>query len=109
MPTGQNAIRDKLYAGLYLQTKQQTRFWGWSKQGWGSLRSDETERSTMGLAAWLRQAHACLDNDESSPLYAENATVSSALATEFDAKQSPRNHRRLEFVCNRRMIGLLVR
>lgn len=109
MPTGQNAIREKLYAGLYLQTQRQTRFWGWSRRGLASLRSDETERSTMGLAAWLRQAHARLDNDETSPLDRESSTVPSQLATEFDAKQSPRNNRRLEFVCNRRMIGLLIR
>ena len=85
------------------------RFWGWSRRGWGSLRSDEAERSTMGLAAWLRHAHARLDNDEVSLLDAENATAPSPLATEPGAKQSPRNNRRLEFVCNRRMIGLLIR
>ncbi|HKV92771.1 MAG TPA: hypothetical protein VJW20_09505 [Candidatus Angelobacter sp.] len=108
MPTGQNEIQNNLYAGLYLQTKRQTRFWGWSRRGWGSLHA-ETERSTMGLAAWLRQAHACLDNDECSPLNAESTTEPLNLATEFGAKQSRRNHRRLEFVCNRRMIGLLIR
>ncbi len=108
MPTGQNEITNKLYAGLYLRTQNQTRFWGWSRRGWGSMHA-ETERSTMGLAAWLRQAHACLDNDESSPLDAENANAPSPLATELDAQQSPHNHRRLEFVCNRRMIGLLIR
>lgn len=109
MPTGQNEIENNLYAGLYLQTKRQMRFWGWSRRSWGSLRTNETERSTMGLAAWLRQAHAYLDNDESFPRDAENATVPSPLATELDAKPLPRNHRRLEFVCNRRMIGLLIR
>lgn len=108
MPTGQNETPNKLYAGLYLQTKQQMRFWGWSRRGWGSLHA-ETERSTMGLAAWLRQAHARLDNDESYLLDAESTTAPQQLATELDAKQSPHNHRRLEFVCNRRMIGLLIR
>lgn len=109
MPTGQNEIHERPYAGLYLQTKRQTHFWGWSRRGWGRLRSDEAERSTMELAAWLRQAHARLDNDESALLDTESATVSSPLATGFDAKPSPRNNRRLEFVCNRRMIGLLIR
>ncbi|HZS25970.1 MAG TPA: hypothetical protein VFB76_01970 [Candidatus Angelobacter sp.] len=108
MPTGQNAVRDKLYAGLYAN-KTANALWGWNSRCWGSMRSDETERSTMGLAAWLLQAHARLDNDDSSPLDAENATVLSPLAIELDAKQSPRNHRRLEFVCNHRMIGLLIR
>ena len=109
MLTPQKDAPVRPFAGLYLRTQSQTRFWGWSSRGWGSLHSTKTERPTMGLAAWLRQAHARLDNDESSPLGIESATVSSQLAAELDAKQPPRNNRKLEFVCNRRMIGLLIR
>jgi len=109
MLTPQKDAPVRPFAGLYLRTQSQTRFWGWSSRGWGSLHSTKTERPTMGLVAWLRQAHARLDNDESSLLDAENATVPSPFATEFDAKQPPRKNRRLEFVCNRRMIGLLIR
>jgi hypothetical protein len=71
--TTEDASKVRLYAGLYLRTKKQTRFWGWGSQGWGSkgwrswrwrsLRAVEGERPWSGLAEWLRQAHARLDRN----------------------------------------------
>jgi len=60
--TSENASKVRLFAGLYMRTKKQTRFWGWGSCGWGSLRAAESERPWAGLAAWLRQAHARLDH-----------------------------------------------
>ena len=60
--TSDNASKVRLYAGLYMRTKKQTRFWGWGSWGLGSLRAAESERPWAGLAAWLRQAHARLDH-----------------------------------------------
>jgi hypothetical protein len=54
------------------------------------------------LAAWLRQAHAELDDPGANE-------APSLTPHEHDARQSPHEHRKLQFVCNRRMIGLLFR
>lgn len=53
MPTRQNEIPNKLYAGLYLQTKQQMRFWGWSRRGWGkpACRDRAFHNGTGGVVA----------------------------------------------------------
>lgn len=64
--TTHNGSKVRLYAGLYVRTKKQTRFWGWCSRGWGSwawgsLRVAEAERPWTGLAEWLRQAHERLD------------------------------------------------
>jgi hypothetical protein len=70
--------KTRLYAGLYIRTRKQTRFWGWGSNGWGrskwgswksgswkseSLCAAEVERPWAGLAEWLRLAHARLDRN----------------------------------------------
>jgi hypothetical protein len=110
MQTPQNEIPARLYAGLYLGTRQQKRFWGWSSRGWGNVSTTEAARPLKTLAAWLRLAHAQLDgNRAGSPATEDTATFP---AIHFDierAGQQSGKNRRFQFVCNRRMIGLLIR
>jgi hypothetical protein len=111
MLTTQDGIRIKLYAGLYLRTQRQTRFWGWGSGGWGRLRTNETERSWAGLAAWLRQAHARLDRIPALlQALPEAGTAPSPAQLLPQAGEQPRRRtrRKLQFVCNRRWIGLLI-
>jgi hypothetical protein len=76
--TTHNGSKVRLYAGLYMRTKRQTRFWGWgwgggarkrwASKGWASLRAAEAdvagpERPWAALAEWLRLAHARLDRN----------------------------------------------
>ena len=76
--TTHNGSKVRLYAGLYMRTKKQTRFWGWGSWGlgskvwaskvWASLRAAEAEaveaeRPWGALAEWLRLAHARLDRN----------------------------------------------
>ena len=69
--TTNNGNKVRLYAGLYMRTKKQTRFWGWGSWGsklWGSLRTAEAEaveaeRPWGALAEWLRLAHERLDGN----------------------------------------------
>jgi hypothetical protein len=61
--TMQEGSKARLYAGLYVRTRKQTRFWGWCSKGWGSLRAVERERPWAGLAEWLRLAHLRLDRN----------------------------------------------
>jgi hypothetical protein len=102
-----NAIPAKPFAGLYLRTRRTARFWGWSNLGWGSLHSAEKERPVTDLAAWLRLAHASLDlpNLPSPP----SASSPAQHVDECEAAQPARTNRRLQFVCNRRMIGWFIR
>jgi len=107
----ENATQIRLYAGLYLRTPRQTRFWGWTSWGWRKLRTLEVERPWAGLAAWLRQAHARLDrNPALLPTVSETAMgpAPAQLVTESDEQPRPRQRRKLQFVCNRRQIGLLI-
>jgi hypothetical protein len=112
MMTLQNTITARLYAGLYLRTQRQMRFWGWSNRGWGSMHSAEAERPVPDLASWLRLAHTTLDRDR-SPLpdlpSAPSAFFPAHHAEEQEAKQQARPNRRFQFVCNRRMIGWIIR
>jgi hypothetical protein len=110
MPIKQNEIAAQPYAGLYMRTQRQTRFWGWSSRGWGSLHSAEAERPVKDLAAWLRLAHASLDG-ERSPVPAPRNMSSATAAAQDDNQFQPqsRKERRLQFVCNRRFIGLVIR
>jgi hypothetical protein len=66
--TTHNGSKVRLYAGLYMRTKKQTRFWGWASKGWARLRAAESEaaeaeRPWAALAEWLRLAHARLDQN----------------------------------------------
>src|SRR6476660_9547000 len=81
--TTNNGNKVRLYAGLFMRTKKQTRFWGWGSWGlgskrwgskvwrskvWGGLRTAESEaaeaeRPWGALAEWLRLAHARLDRN----------------------------------------------
>ncbi len=112
MQMPQNDAPAKPFAGLYLRTQRQTRFWGWSSRGWGSLRDVEAERPVKTLAAWLRLAHERLDGDRSPvpDLPSRPSTIFPAqYADEHEAAQLLRKNRRLQFVCNRRFIGLIIR
>ncbi|HKD80086.1 MAG TPA: hypothetical protein VKH81_10355 [Candidatus Angelobacter sp.] len=102
MPTPQNEFPARLYAGLYLGTGLQRRFWGWTSHGWEKFTSPAVSRPVQTLAEWLRQAHAQLDGSNSVEACMPHPP-------EPDAHQLSRNHPRLQFVCNRQMIGLLIR
>ncbi len=110
--TAQDGTKTNLYAGLYLRTRKQTRFWGWSNARWGGLSAAARERPLGSLAEWLRLAHATLDRDR-SPLpdlpSASSATFPAQSADEHEAAQGARKNRRLQFVCNRHFIGLVIR
>lgn len=107
--TSENAAQIKLYAGLFLRTPRQTRFWGWSSWGWRKLRAIEAERPWAGLASWLRQAHARLDGHPALlPSEAGIAFAPAQLLPEGDRPQRRRKRRKLQFVCNRHLIGLLL-
>jgi hypothetical protein len=90
--TTNNGNKVRLYAGLYMRTKKQTRFWGWGSRGlgkvwrgkvWGGLRTAESEaaeaeRPWAALAEWLRLAHAQLDrNTPEQPVPAKLSSQSS--------------------------------
>ena len=102
MLTPQNDAIVKPFAGLYLRTQGQMRFWGWSSRGWATLHSTVAKSPAQNLADWLREAHAQLDDPTPSetpvPATQERAT-----------QKSPGNQRKLQFVCTRHMIGLLIR
>lgn len=62
MATTQDVREPRFYAGLFLRTKNQTRFWGWGKKKLDSVSRVEAESPWTGLADWLRAAHALLDD-----------------------------------------------
>lgn len=110
MMTKENAGQITLYAGLYLRTQRRMRFWGWSSRGWGKVRAFEAEGPWAALADWLRQMHARLDRSPVSlPAVSETgiAPAPAALLPKVEPKQ-PRRRRKLQFVCNRRLIGLVI-
>lgn len=111
MPTAQTELPARLYAGLYVRTQKQKRFWGWSSQGWGSLRNTETHRPLRDLASWLRLAHERLDSDRApvAVLQETPRTAATMQLNEPQPRQQLRKSSRLQFVCNRHMIGLLIR
>src|SRR5262249_59493728 len=92
MMTKANAAPIRFYAGLYLRTQRQTRFWGWSSWGWGKLRAIEAERPWAGLASWLRQAHARLDGNPAllAPSQTGLASAPAQLLSEGDEPQPRR-------------------
>jgi hypothetical protein len=110
--TAQDGTKTNLYAGLYLRTRKQTRFWGWSNARCGGLSAAVRERPLGSLAEWLRLAHATLDRDR-SPVPDIPSTPSAFFPAprvdEHEAAQRARKNRRLQFVCNRHFIGLLIR
>jgi hypothetical protein len=59
--TTQDVRKPRFYAGLYLRTKRQIRFWGWGKREWESASIAEAAQSRWALADWLRMAHSLLD------------------------------------------------
>jgi hypothetical protein len=115
MLTTHNDVQARLFAGLFLRTPRQTRFWGWSSLGWnslgwGSLRGSAPQPPLTSLGAWLRRAHAELDGVATNHSPETEDTQSLAqYSIVGGAEQSSRKHRRLQFVCNRRGIGLLIR
>jgi hypothetical protein len=74
----------RLYAGLYVRTRKQTRFWGWGSNGWGrwkwgSLRPAEVELPWARLAEWLRLAHARLDRNAAELPVQPNTQIEASL------------------------------
>jgi hypothetical protein len=92
----------KFYAGLYLHTPHQVRFWGL-----GEPATRATEKPWAPLAEWLRAAHSLIDSaGEASP--AAPAEVNPTAAAREES--APGTHkRRLRFVCNRRFVGFVIR
>lgn len=110
MQTSQNETTVRPFAGLYLRTPGQTRFWGWSSRGWGKLHgAAAASRPVLNLAEWLRQAHERLDDDSASFPAQPGTPKSAALIQEPSYQHQPRNNRRFQFVCNRHMIGWVIR
>lgn len=72
--TTQAVHKPRFYAGFYLRTRRQVRFWGWGNRI-EDTREDTRKRerasaaglaqSRSALADWLRMAHAVLDNQSS--------------------------------------------
>lgn len=102
MPIPENEITARPIAGLYFQTRSQTRFWGWSSRGWAKLQTVAAQPPVQNLAEWLRQAHARLDRPDAGEKLAPPAL-------EHAPRQPLGNHRKLQFVCSRHRIGLLIR
>jgi hypothetical protein len=108
----QDGTQTNLCAGLYLRTRKQTRFWGWSSTGWSGLNAAERERPLGSLAEWLRQAHLRLDREaDALPAISDTRIADSAAqcAPECGAPAQPRRGRKLEFVCSRRFVGWIIR
>ena len=56
----------EIYAGRYLRTMKQARYWSWfrgqGKKKLTNVSEAETERPWAGVAEWLRAAHSLLDD-----------------------------------------------
>ncbi|HEY1937957.1 MAG TPA: hypothetical protein VGJ33_08490 [Candidatus Angelobacter sp.] len=68
--------KTRSYAGLYLRTKRQMRFWGWgsaSQKKFADAQPTETKRPWAGLAEWLRVAHSLLDGKTVEPQFRSDA------------------------------------
>jgi hypothetical protein len=108
----QDGTQTNRYSGLYLRTRKQTRFWGWSSAEWSGLNAAEHERPLGSLAEWLRQAHLRLDREaDALPAISDTRIADSAAqcAPECGTPAQPRRGRKLEFVCNRRFVGWIIR
>jgi hypothetical protein len=95
----------RLYAGLYVRTRKQARFWGWGSNGWGrwkwgswkwgSLRPAEVELPWARLAEWLRLAHARLDRNAAELPAQPSTQIEASLtqgALEHDAQERSRKN-----------------
>ena len=56
--TTQDGTKARLYAGLYLRTRRQTRFWGWGSKGWGQSACHRA-RAALGRPGGVAAAGAC--------------------------------------------------
>jgi hypothetical protein len=115
MATTQDARTPGFYAGLFLRTKNRTRFWGWGNPGWGEEKSANTpaaemERPSPSLAEWLRMAHSLLDAKTVAPPSRSGAPGSSHKSDPANAASEPEDEtRQAGFVCNKRVVGLVIR
>jgi hypothetical protein len=116
----------KFFAGLYLHTRNQTRFWGWGRPAFyraqqrqqQSLATDEAERPWSALADWLRLAHASLVKKGSADSEGKTPELSApALQTDLPAAplapaaapEGGRTTRGIRFVWDRKFIGFVIR
>jgi type II secretory pathway component PulJ len=129
METGvQNSEGTKFYAGLYLRTRNGTRFWGWGRPQLNEFgqqarnqdreqdhqqEQEQAGRPWANLADWLRVAHSSTFFQQSSVKPGESASVKAPENTPFPVQLalsgSPRTKRRMRFVWERRFIGLVIR
>jgi len=127
METGvQNSEGTRFYAGLYLRTRNRTRFWGWGRPqlndtGQQALRQDReqdhaqehAERPWASLADWLRLAHSSTFCQQSRVKPGESpsgkAPENTSVPVQLALSGSPRTKRRMRFVWDRRFIGLVIR
>lgn len=109
MQTAHNETTARPFAGLYLRTRRRMRFWGWSSRGWQSLRHDEAEHPLKTLAEWLRQAHERLDGSSAFPAQPGGSKATASTQEEPGSQLEPQNNRKFQFVCNRHMIGWIIR
>jgi hypothetical protein len=114
MATTQDARKPGFYAGLFLRTKNRTRFWGWGNPGWGEEKSANTpaaemERPSPSLAEWLRMAHSLLDAKTVAPPRS-GAPGSSHKSDPANVASEPEEETgQAGFVCNKRVVGLVIR
>jgi hypothetical protein len=126
----------RFYAGLYLRTRNRTRFWGWGQPELNETQSEklheaqnqapngtqrearkegEADRPWASLAEWLRQAHSSTFAQNSSvPPESNSAGKAQEAGRALPAQQrapaaSPGEKRKLRFVWDRKFIGFVIR
>jgi hypothetical protein len=124
----------KFYAGLYLRTRNRTRFWGWGQPALSEARNEtqhgeqkeaqrlipkdarkeaEAERPWASLAEWLRQAHSSTFSQSSSVKPVTGSAEKEAERASPPEKSAPAARpeakRRLRFVWDRKFIGFVIR
>jgi hypothetical protein len=100
---GQEMNKAKFYAGLYLRTKNRTKFWGWGDPP-AQAAERSIERPWAQLGDWLRMAHSFTKQD----LLAQCDKPTPVLSEEKG--RTARSARRgLRFVCNKSFVGLVIR
>lgn len=103
----------RVYAGIYLRTKKQTHFWGWGMTDRESPPPPEVEQPRPALADWLRMAHSLLDGKKAETPMQSNTLAGTAQREESNQPYSPSEQLgetlRVRFVCNKRVVGLVIR
>ncbi len=104
------------FAGLYLRTPKRTRFWGWGQPPLPAVAAPD-EKPFAAVGDWLRAAHSLFGSDRPERAHAQSSTgpaASSSTSPEAarafvagEARQPLERKRRLRFVCNRHVIGVV--